>query len=939
MANINIKSLFTGSGNKQQTYDFSLVKNQFEEGEYQEVIKQLSCIDNKSSAETYLLAEAYFYAEQPTFALQQLNQINTQVQNDFDSYLLILGQTYVKLADYTQALDCFNHYFQNTDIKTKDSQLLFNIGVTYYYNQMYDEATSIFQQFETQTKIKVWDHLNTNGFNHIAIYYLEAFLQTNKRTPALLNKLASFYMYEVMYDEAKQLLSESFEIDGNLISLERLAIIADKLRQYDLAIELLEQCNIENNKHKIRLGYKLARLYYLTGNPEQASHTFNQYRQTTGISNESILNNPNYIAGIKAMETELWPQAINYIQSAIYQYNGHNGVLYSLLGHAYHMNEQFTLAAESFLNQQIIWEPTGKGTELLNSREANRRTTYTEYYNNLKVDNFIAMYSSYNGDNFSGNMLAIFKELSKDPNIKHFIVLKDPNSLAAEIKNIPNVYPIARSSRLYYKILATAKYIFTNGTMALEYIRKDEQVYVNTWHGTPIKHLGLDITDSSYSATRNIKNTFMKTTHSIQPNQFTKDTLIQAFDITDFSNINIEVTGYPRQDLMINATTSRKQELKKMLGIGSNKPVVLYAPTYRDEINKGLVPNSEMKDKAIKKLEKNNKFEFIFKGHNADKSIVNVANDIDTNELLSIVDVLITDYSSIAIDFLATNKPIIYYTYDLDQYRQTRGFYFEISEITNSMVNNVKDLIKLVNKQVTNPTIDELQISAKAKFCPIDDGHATERLFEMIFNEQQPQSIDTSQTILLYAGDFIQKDDNWQLLTEYIEIYQQRNYTVNVLVTQQILNTNHGEKRLHILRDQGVHFIFHYMKNSVTLDEHYAIDKLLRDGRFTNVDHFNLCKAGYERNNKRIFASCNFDSIINLVPTENQDIDCLLSFNPSPDRKLHVSGQIVNYLQSNSCPTLVVSAGYDQIVCNRDDYELVSNLFNKYHQTNIEFKI
>ena len=74
-------------------------------------------------------------------------------------------------------------------------------------------------------------------------------------------------------------------------------------------------------------------------------------------------------------------------------------------------------------------------------------------------------------------------------------------------------------------------------------------------------------------------------------------------------------------------------------------------------------------------------YNILYKGHYLDKgetekfsNIVEVSNEIDTNKLLSIVDVLVTDYSSIFFDYLPLRRPIIFYMKDIRKVRRDSWF-------------------------------------------------------------------------------------------------------------------------------------------------------------------------------------------------------------------------------------------------------------------------
>lgn len=117
--------------------------------------------------------------------------------------------------------------------------------------------------------------------------------------------------------------------------------------------------------------------------------------------------------------------------------------------------------------------------------------------------------------------------------------------------------------------------------------------------------------------------------------------------------------------------------------------------------------------------------------------VMNVSNYSDIQELYLISDILITDYSSVMFDFANTGRPILYYTYDLEDYRDNiRGFYMDFErEAPGPFLKTTEDIIE----SITN--IDELNMQYKKryslfreKYCGIEDGKATKRIVDKFFD-------------------------------------------------------------------------------------------------------------------------------------------------------------------------------------------------------------
>ena len=203
---------------------------------------------------------------------------------------------------------------------------------------------------------------------------------------------------------------------------------------------------------------------------------------------------------------------------------------------------------------------------------------------------------------------------------------------------------------------------------------------------------------------------FLHATHIMAGNQFTAEVLTRRYDVDTMISGSVAVTGYPRVDRTLNASDAKRTCLKRTLGIPSSdiRPVVLYAPTWRG----GLSTTHFDTERLMSDLDRLTALNcnVVFRAHHrtqellagADLSVTIVPDRIETNELLAVVDVLITDYSSIVFDFLPTGKPVALYTYDLEEYQNERGLYIDPSSIGLPTANTIDELVKTVVEQLAN---------------------------------------------------------------------------------------------------------------------------------------------------------------------------------------------------------------------------------------------
>ena len=202
----------------------------------------------------------------------------------------------------------------------------------------------------------------------------------------------------------------------------------------------------------------------------------------------------------------------------------------------------------------------------------------------------------------------------------------------------------------------------------------------------------------------------------------------------------IAVTGYPRNDILVNHTEELDNKIKEKLDIKKGNDVILFAPTFRDYEYK-----PPLTEAFLKKLEEfllaENKY-FLYKPHpftqNVDlsqyKRIISIERNVDILDLLIIADVLITDYSSVFYDYLLTMRPMIFYADDLDKYTEVRDFYYDYeSFVPGPLVKTSEQLIEtLKNFNQWEPRFKEKRKVMRDQFNKFHDGRATERIVELL---------------------------------------------------------------------------------------------------------------------------------------------------------------------------------------------------------------
>lgn len=395
-------------------------------------------------------------------------------------------------------------------------------------------------------------------------------------------------------------------------------------------------------------------------------------------------------------------------------------------------------------------------------RRRQRIEWVNKYKNELEFDDKTIVFISFLGKYYSDSPKAIYEKMIQDPKFddyKFFWVFKNVEK-AEEIKDVVSRSTIVKYlSEDYFKALYSAKYWITNNRMT-DYVDKNEgQYYIQTWHGTPFKRIGFDIEVEGKNANfeknellQLYENDAKKYDLMPSPSKYYTQHISTAFNLKAIGKENIvKEVGYPRNDFLYNYTETNISDVKTVLGIPSDKKVILYAPTWRDnqhEIGEGYFFESPLDfDKLQQQI--GDEYVFIYRPHYFiancfdfeqypgfvyDGTAIN-----DINSLYIISDILITDYSSVFFDYANLRRKILFYMYDFEFYKDTlRGFYFDINELPGPISKTQEELVK----DIKTP-IDTVKVEKFAnKYSTFDDGNAAQRVIDIAFNHQNFQNQD-----------------------------------------------------------------------------------------------------------------------------------------------------------------------------------------------------
>lgn len=361
----------------------------------------------------------------------------------------------------------------------------------------------------------------------------------------------------------------------------------------------------------------------------------------------------------------------------------------------------------------------------------------------------VVMFESFLGKSFSDNPRAIYEYLKEHDPEKKMYWSVDRKNISQFKKHDVNI--AIRFSIKWLFLMTTAKYWVINSRLPLWIPKPKKTVYLQTWHGTPLKKLGIDIDKVQMPGTttnlykRNFLTSSNKWDYLISPNSYSTKIFRRAFAFEK----NMIESGYPRNDFLVtNNNEEAMTELKKNMGVPLDKKIILYAPTWRDNQFYGLGRYKFDLQLDLDQLQEalGDEFIIILRLHylvaeqldltDYNHFVYDFSNHEDIRELYLISDVLITDYSSVFFDYANLKRPMLFYVYDIDDYRDNlRGFYFDFEkEAPGPLVKTTEELITEIQQIDQNDFAPSKEIEAfYDRFCYLEDGRASERVVREVF--------------------------------------------------------------------------------------------------------------------------------------------------------------------------------------------------------------
>ena len=390
------------------------------------------------------------------------------------------------------------------------------------------------------------------------------------------------------------------------------------------------------------------------------------------------------------------------------------------------------------------------------------RSEWVAHWRARPIERDTVLYEATFGAGLLDSPLAIFEHLVAAPDLahlRHVWVVADDGRRQRAREHLatlglvePRVRVVGYRTAAYFRHLATAGYLVNNSTFPAELGKRPGQVYVNTWHGTPLKAMGYDIPGGALDAANIIRN-FLAADHLLSSGPHMTDTMYrQAYRLAGLAPGSVLEVGMPRTDVQVGTTDAQRAAIRRRLresgvAVDPGRRLVLVAPTWRGEAFAD--PRLDAEDLlhlvTCLRTELGDAWQVLVKAHPVVQAQTQaltglegllVPSDIPVNEVLAIVDHLVTDYSSVLFDALADPRlPITFHVPDREAYERTRPLYLPAEDLPGRVCTTAPETAADV---AAGGERADVRHDWAARFAPFDDGQATRRVVDAVWRGTEP---------------------------------------------------------------------------------------------------------------------------------------------------------------------------------------------------------
>lgn len=538
---------------------------------------------------------------------------------------------------------------------------------------------------------------------------------------------------------------------------------------------------------------------------------------------------------------------------------------------------------------------------------------YNSFYEKGVIDKRKILLESRGGTALESNIFALIRELNSERYKGLKLILSVKKQCRSSVEEKLHHYQlhvdqiVDTGSVSYYYQLATAGYLVNDTSFPGRFVKKEGQIYLNVWHGTPLKKMGRDNEDERVTMGNVMRNLLMAD-YLLFPNIYMEEKMSQAYMLPNLYQGKVLREGYPRNSIFF--VPEQGKEIKCQLGY-EEKQLSIYMPTFRGRAD--AVDTQESLQILRKNLEKldgllGEEQILLVKLHPFVSEYLKIEGyhhiypfpqKYDTYDVLNACDVLITDYSSVMYDFANTGRKIILFVYDSQEYEGSRGMYEDVEMYPFAKVKTVEELSR------------ELQIpggEADAAFLEKYDTYecvkAPEKICRHVFlggGQCQTSKMQGNgrRNVMIYAGDLDQNG----ITTAFCSMMKRLNLEeYNYYVSFRMNSLKEYPERLkRIPENVGIVPIASEMNLDIITGAAQAV--YLKTGK-TSWGISQRLKDAYDREWKKHFGAVHFEHVIHYNGYENYMISLLKE---APCRRtIWAHNDMVREVESKKNPSMAL---------------------------------
>lgn len=496
---------------------------------------------------------------------------------------------------------------------------------------------------------------------------------------------------------------------------------------------------------------------------------------------------------------------------------------------------------------------------------------YHDHYADTHIVQGQVLLDAFWGRTVGCNPYALYLEMRADPRCAHFNyiwVCNETDKIPQQMLDDPAVRFVKYQSLPHQDAMLTSQYLIGNCNFPNHFCKKRDQIYINVWHGTPIKYLGRNAEDQ-FIPSANTQRHYLFSDYILSNSSVMTDRTVRAYGAEVALNRVYEI-GTPRIDLTLKTSRS---DVRGMLGVSGTKDILLYAPTWRGNF-KDKNDDLETQIKTIKSiltLFSDSHEVFLSVHHVMAKALEEsgtrfrtIPDNVPVNIILAGIDLLISDYSSIIIDYLVLDRPIALFCYDYDVYSKTPGLHEDLQDLPVAYCETLRDL-KCAIQAAQKPSEFVSYGKYRADLIGLDDGIASRRALNIVFNQNEVASYPTDQRkrILFYAGGFRPNGITSSIIALSNAIDYSK-YSVTIVFNAAAMDEDISRQtNLQKLSPQ-CDFVTRTGTAIFTAAERKAYARFRQTGTYKSPAEEALIDAAFLRETRRIFGDQKYDVAINF---------------------------------------------------------------------------